>query len=289
MKQTVIGIYNDRDKAKQAEQDLIRSGFAKDQIDVSASSAATGAATQDNDRHTSFFGSLFGNDDDARRHAEVAKNGTVVTVHTQSMNDAERAAAILDKFGTVDVDDMNTSRRSGAEYATGMTTDTTSRDRDFDATNKDRDFESTNRDRDFDTTGDANIPIIEENLEIGKREVTTGGARIRSRIIERPVEEHMRLREEHITIDREPVNRPASDADLRNFKEGTIEAVEHAEVPIVNKQARVVEEVNIHKEVRQHDETIRDTVRKTEVDVDRIDADDTDLDRDIDRDRDSRR
>lgn len=266
MKQTVIGIYDKRDKAKQAEQDLLRSGFDKNQVDISSS--ATGAAdVKDNDRHSSFFGSLFGdNKEEARRHAEIAQRGTVVTVHTQSMNDAERAAAILDKFGTLDVDDASFTRRSGAETATGKTTDRT-----YDIGRN---------------TGDTNIPIIEENLETGKREVETGGARLRSRIVERPIEEHMRLREEHVSIDRQPVNRPASEADLRNFKEGSIEAVEHAEVPIVNKQARVVEEVNIHKDVRQHDETIRDTVRKTEVDIDRIQGDEN-LDRER-RDRDSR-
>lgn len=265
MKQTVIGIYDNRDKAKQAEQDLLRSGFDKNQVDLS--SADTNKEVKDSDRHSSFFGSLFGdNKEEARRHSEVAQRGTVVTVHTQSMNDAERAAAILDKFGTIDVNDEKFARRSGAETATGKTTDRTS---------------DIGR-----NTGDKNIPIIEENLEIGKREVETGGARLRSRIVERPVEEHMRLREEHISIDRQPANRPASDADLRNFKEGTIDAVEHAEVPVVNKQARVVEEVNIHKDVRQHDETIRDSVRKTEVDIDRVKGD-KDLDRDR-TDRDSR-
>ncbi|MBW3544745.1 MAG: YsnF/AvaK domain-containing protein [Bacteroidetes bacterium] len=250
MKQTVIGIYDNRDKAKQAEQDLLRSGFDKNQVDIS-SSAAGAADIQDNDRHSSFFGSLFGgNDEEARRHAEVAQRGTVVTVHTQSMNDAERAAAILDKFGTIDVDDASFTRRSGAETATGKTTDRTS---------------DIGR-----NTGDKNIPIIEENLEIGKREVETGGARLRSRIVERPIEEHMRLREEHISIDRQPVNRPASEADLRNFKEGTIDATAHAEVPVVDKEARVVEEINIHKEVSDRDEVVRDSVRKTEVDVDKV-------------------
>jgi uncharacterized protein (TIGR02271 family) len=119
------------------------------------------------------------------------------------------------------------------------------------------------------------IPIIEENLEVGKREVRTGGVRVRSRIVERPVEESLRLREERVNIERNPVDRPATAADLQNFQERDIEMVERSEVPVVNKEARVVEEVNIAKNVEERNETIQDTVRKTEVDVENLDTDAT--------------
>jgi stress response protein YsnF len=117
------------------------------------------------------------------------------------------------------------------------------------------------------------IPIIEENLQVGKREVETGGARLRSRIIEKPVEEHLRLRQEHVWIERNPVNRPASEADIQGFREGEIEMTEHAEVPVVNKEARVVEEIRMGMEVEERDETVRGTVRRTDVDVERLEGD----------------
>ncbi|QHL89289.1 DUF2382 domain-containing protein [Nibribacter ruber] len=133
--------------------------------------------------------------------------------------------------------------------------------------------------------GDKTIPIIEENLEIEKREVEKGGVHVSSRIVEQPVEEHVRLREERVVVERNPVNRPATDADLNSFKEGEIELTEHAEVPVVNKEARVVEEVSLEKDVEERDEVIKETVRSTEVDVDRLD-DTSDRDRlDADRDR----
>ena len=135
-----------------------------------------------------------------------------------------------------------------------------------------------------DTTG--SIPVVEENLNVGKRTVETGGAIIRSKIEERPVEEDINLREEHVNVERNPVNRPATGADMANFKEGEIEITEHAEVPVVEKEARVVEEITIEKDVEEHDETIRDTVRKTDVDIEDLDRRDLDRDRDIDRDRD---
>jgi uncharacterized protein (TIGR02271 family) len=122
--------------------------------------------------------------------------------------------------------------------------------------------------------GDQNIPIIKEDLNVGKKEVETGGANIRTRIVERPVEEHIKLREEHVDVERRPVDRPATDADMANVKEGEINITERAEEAVVDKEARVVEEINIHKEVEERDETIRDTVRNTEVDIDKLDPND---------------
>lgn len=133
------------------------------------------------------------------------------------------------------------------------------------------------------TEGDTSIPIIEENLHVGKQEVETGGARISSRIVEEEAEENITLREEHINVERTPVNRPATDADINAFKEGETELTEHAEVPVVNKEARVVEEINLRKDVEEHEEVIRDTVRKTEVDVDKINPDADNLRTDTDR------
>lgn len=118
------------------------------------------------------------------------------------------------------------------------------------------------------------IPIIEENLEVGKREVEHGGIRIRSRVVETPVEENIRLREEHVTVERENVDRPATERDFTNADEREIEARERAEIPVVNKEARVVEEIKLKKDVTERDETVNDTVRKTEVDVDKLNKND---------------
>lgn len=122
------------------------------------------------------------------------------------------------------------------------------------------------------TTG--SIPIIEEQLNVGKRVVETGGARLRSRIIERPVEENLHLREEHVYVERTPVNRPATEADLAAFQEGEINITEHAEVPVINKEARVVEEISLEKEVEEREEVIRDTVRRTDVEIEDLDTED---------------
>lgn len=115
------------------------------------------------------------------------------------------------------------------------------------------------------------IPIIEEQLRVGKREVERGGARVRSYIEERPVTESINLREEHVEVERHPVDQALSAAELGGadaFQERNIEMRETAEEAVVAKEARVVEEVLVRKTADQHEEQVSDTVRRTKVDVD---------------------
>lgn len=119
------------------------------------------------------------------------------------------------------------------------------------------------------------IPVVEEEVAVGKRQVQRGGARIHTYITERPVEENVTLREEHVNVERHPVDRPVTDADMSGaFQNRTIEVTERAEEPVVAKRAHVVEEVVVNKEATERQQTIRDTVRRTDVDVDELNQDD---------------
>lgn len=121
--------------------------------------------------------------------------------------------------------------------------------------------------------GEISIPIIEEQLIIGKRTVEKGGVNVRTTITEKPVEETVTLREEKVHVERHKVDRPVDAATA--FQEGTIEITTQAEVPVVGKQSRVVEEVVVGKNVTERDETVRDTVKRTDVEVDEINTGDT--------------
>jgi uncharacterized protein (TIGR02271 family) len=114
------------------------------------------------------------------------------------------------------------------------------------------------------------IPVIQEELKVGKREVQRGGVRIYQRVVETPVNETVGLREEHVNVERHAVDRPVSAADVNAFQETTIELRESAEEAVVEKTARVVEEVVVGKEVTQRQENISDTVRRTEVEVEQL-------------------
>jgi uncharacterized protein (TIGR02271 family) len=110
------------------------------------------------------------------------------------------------------------------------------------------------------------IPVIDERLTVGKRETEHGRVRIRSYVVESPVQEQVTLRQEQVEVERRPVDRPVTAGD-EVFQDRTIEARETAEEAVVSKEARVTEEVVIRKDVEEHDETIRDTVRETRVEV----------------------
>lgn len=143
----------------------------------------------------------------------------------------------------------------------------------FDNDDLDRtDLERTrfSSDKDFDRTSEASIPIIEEEVNVGKREVRRGGVRLRSRIIERPVEETLRLREERVKVERTPADREATDAELENFRDETVEVHEYGEEPLISKSSRVVEEVKVGKDVHERQETVRERARKTQVDVENL-------------------
>jgi stress response protein YsnF len=252
MAKTVVGFFDDATDAQRAVDRLQNEGISRQYVDVSRGDAGTSTVSNDREEEsgiTRFFKSLFGDDsDDADRYSKVGRNSTMVTVHAQTDDEAERAADLLDDCGAIDVDERS------AQYG----------------------YTSAGSSPDMSTSGreERTIPNIRENIEVGKREVERGGVRVRSRIIERPVEENVRLREEHINVERTPVDRAATEADLRDLQDRDIELTERAEVPVVNKEARVVEEVRISKDVDQREETIRDKVRDTEIDVDRIEGKD---------------
>jgi uncharacterized protein (TIGR02271 family) len=123
------------------------------------------------------------------------------------------------------------------------------------------------RGRQHAAAGDVRLPVVEEEIQVGTRQVQRGGVRLYTRVTERPVEETVRLRDETVHVERRPVDRPATEADLAAAKEGTIEVIETDEEAVVRKQARVVEEVVVRKDVQEQTETVRDTVRRTQVDV----------------------
>jgi len=158
-----------------------------------------------------------------------------------------------------------TSNMSGTDYGSASTIGG-----DRDTTRTSYNTANTGMSGNLDQTGEAKIPIVEEELRVGKREVETGGVRVNTRVEETPVNEQVTLREENVDVHRRPVDRPVSDSDINNFQEGTFEVRERAEEAIVDKQARVVEEVHVKKNVEQHAENIQDTVRRTDVDVEQL-------------------
>lgn len=283
MTQTVVGIFEDSRSAQNAFERLTSDGFTMQEVDITDQSnvdrQSNDLSKRDHsnddfgDRVSRFFKNLFDDEEDAEKFTSAARTGTVVSVYADSMEKAQRAADILDSEGAI-----NVNERFGGDQQTlrqgSMSEDGSNSRASRGVMAENEDTVSARQGFMSEDRGSSNrsIPVIEEEMNVGKRQVETGGMRVRSRIIDRPVEENLRLREERVTLERTPVNRPATESDLSTFRDGEIEVRERAEVPVVNKQARVVEEINVRKDVQERDEVVRDTVRKTEVEVDQLEG-----------------
>jgi len=270
MTHTVVGLFDNRSSAGAAKIELIEKGFLRENIDVSNRRLSDNQAqivvteTGVGESISNFFNSLFGSDKQtARNHTNAAQDAdAIISVEVDSPERAMEAAAILDRHGAIDVDAhaarYNQQSFAGQSGQQNLAAPTGAAETAQNAAN---------------IQNQTSIPVIEEQLQVGKQIVEREGARLRSRIVEKPVEANLRLREEHIVVNRRPVNREVTNADLQNFREGELVITEHAEVPIVGKQARVVEEIVIGKNVTEHVETVRETIRRNEVEVEEINSD----------------
>ena len=119
--------------------------------------------------------------------------------------------------------------------------------------------------------GEEVVQLAEERIAVGKREVDRGTTHVRTYVQEVPVEERIRLRDEHITVERRATGErvvSGSEADAL-FQERDITVTERDEEAVVTKEAVVTEEVVVRKDVEEREEVIQDTVRKTEIDIDK--------------------
>jgi uncharacterized protein (TIGR02271 family) len=305
METTIIAVYDNYADAEKACNALADAGIPrastqiKSQSGTLSTSTDTSLSTSTPEHHEgsaigNFFRSLFGADDE-RDHRDmysesVRRGSAVVTVEADSETQADEAIAVLNRFDPVDIDERSNQWRSQGwtgydESAPMLTSDEIARDRstyttpstaaraDLSAT--DTSLTGTSHHTDMARTGmaeSAKIPVIQEELKIGKRMVQRGGVRVVQRVRETPVNETVNLHEETVRVERHPVDQPATAADLAAFKEGTVEMREMAEEAVVSKTARVVEEVVVGKEAHDRSETINDTVRRTDVDVEQLGA-----------------
>ena len=251
MAKTVVGLFNSVEQAESVKQALVAQDFLASRITVVANN--TGSSDETTTEHTGgkvshFFSNLFGGDDDAHEHYATGINsGGALLAATVDDEDANEVAALLKQHGAKDIDGNKGAADAGTPvYGGGANADVV---------------------RDGTT-----IPIIEENLVVGKRDVDRGGVRVYSHVVETPVATDVTLHDEFVNVERRFVDRPATAADFAAGSGKTIELNATGEEAVVGKTARVVEEVVVGKEGSQHTETISDSVRKTEVEVEELDG-----------------
>ena len=111
------------------------------------------------------------------------------------------------------------------------------------------------------------IPLGEETLNVEARKVQGNTVRLRRVVVETPVEKQVALREEKVIVERrKPVDASTAQDTLT---EKSVEMTDTFEVVNAWKSVRVLEEVVLRKEVTERVETVRDTVRRDEIEVER--------------------
>lgn len=278
MSSVLVGMFDTRAAAEEARTKLMAAGLTPGQVTWNAegvsSTGTTGTAGTTNTSTSStapekegmfshFFHSIFGSDDDSVSSGQTGtyreafnRGGFGLTVNASNDADVQRATDIMDDCGAFDVDE-----RSQQWKNEGWTGTTAAASTGTAAVGQSLAAGDTQK-----------LNIVEESLAVGKRTVGRGGVRVYSRVVEVPVQETVHLREERADVQRKVVDRPATEADFAAFKEASIEVRSSAEEAVVGKSARVVGEVEVGTKVTERDEVVRDTVRKTEVDVEQIPA-----------------
>lgn len=246
---TVVGLFSSVAQAEQVKQALVAGDYSAKVI-ANGSGVATGETEGEGigQKISNFFHGLTGGDEDVHDHYATGVNtgGALVGVTVED-DEASDVADLLKQHGAREVQGKSVGEAQAAHAAPQA----------------------------IDTTGQTAIPIVEEELQVGKREVDRGGVRVYSHVVETPVTADVTLRDEQIRVERRPVNRAATAADFNMGQGSVIELTATGEEAVVGKTARVVEEVLVGKQSTSHTEAIRDSVRKTEVEVEQIAGDQT--------------
>lgn len=240
-------------------------------------------------RHEGFWNWLFGRDmperDRTWYESNLREGCTVLSVFVRDAEHHRLVADILEEFDPIDLDDVETrmADRLGAgtmppgAAAAPRVTDTgyTGVDRPIgtDASfgspeawgGRDARAVPQQRAENEQRTGEQVIPVTREELAVGKR-ASERRYRIRTYVVETPVEKEITLRDERVIVEHRPVSGEAT-ASAQMPQEREFEVVERHEEPVVEKRTRNVEEVVVRTDASERTETVRDTVRQTRVDV----------------------
>ena len=239
---TVVAVYETAAQAAAAVNDLQAAHVLPDAISQHTKTLTASGTAHSAPREQGFWASLFGSEHDTSVYDRSVEEGASVLTVRVPDDGVDRVTSILESHNPIDLDER------AAQYTTeGAAGSAASNGRPA---------------SDEDT-----IRLAEESLAVGKRAVSGGTTRVRRYVVETPVEEQIALQDEKVVVDRRPVT---GGQPVANFTDKTIEMTETHEEPVISKTARVTEEVSLHKQATDRVETVRDTVRRDEVEVEQV-------------------
>ncbi len=278
----VVAMFENYAQATGARDALEAANVPRSRIEILDQSGSAADTSFSYERHEEgLWGaikSLFMPDDDAHVYAEGVRRGhAMVVVRVDAPADRDSVLTILEAQNPVDVETKATEWRQGGwsgvhEGQAGWETQRVGSARTPTNTTPNTSGTSSATPAGRAATGaeqEEVVPVYEEQLRVGKREVGRGSVRVRSYVVETPVQEQVSLHDERVEVERRPVDRVAtgSEAGAAPFQERTVEVTARREEPVISKETRVKEEVVVRKEEEDRTQTVSDTVRHTEVKV----------------------
>jgi uncharacterized protein (TIGR02271 family) len=262
---TITAIYDSESEARQAREQLVDNGLDDDDVRIVRHNLSSTAVSGDGDRGIwESIKDFFVGDDDRPVYSEGLRRGGYLLTARVDDDHSAQAISVLERTNAVDLD-----QRAEQWREEGWTGEDDSYISGYQTSRTDSAGMSPSTADDLTARDERAIPVVEERLRVGKREVDRGSVRVRSYVVEEPVHEEVSLREERVEIERRPTaGRAATSQDANLFQEQTIEVSERGEEAVVAKDAVVTEEVVVRKSADQRTENIDDSVRHTEVEVD---------------------
>lgn len=256
--QTIVAIYDNPPGADAAVRDLKAANVPSQAISRHEGRNQMTAAPV---REEGFWASLFGTEPDHDTSVydrSIDRGSSVVAVRVPS-EQVDRVSSILETHHPIDPDERSSSYLTFGTIATTATS----------PMNAAVGTDSTAHTSASPVSESGTIQLAEETLAVGKRAVSGATTLVRRFVVEKPVQEEVSLRNETVTLERRPVtgDRPVGTAD---FTDKVIEMKESSEEAVVSKTARVVEEVNLRKDVTDRVETVKDTLRRDEVEIEKV-------------------
>ncbi|MFU9137087.1 YsnF/AvaK domain-containing protein [Erwinia tasmaniensis] len=262
----IVTAFNQLQQAEAAKEKLIVEGIAEKNIDI-----ISGKRLQVEDkeiRHPSFWQRLFGTDVDdnyATEYSKALRSGGVLLTVKVPKDQADHIEHELSAFAA-DYSSLSTHRGAltGGEFA-GETNDLGTTPGSLSSTATAQTPIATPAGKGPETDRDA-LKLAEEEVAIGKRQVSDGSVRLRRYTVEDEVSEDVSLYDQHAEVFRRAVDEPAYLNDV-DWSDKTIEVEESHEIPTIEKTTRVKEEVGLRGEETARTETVKDSVRRQEVEV----------------------
>ena len=254
MASLVVGLFEQRSDAEAALNDLVSSNFDRSHIDVKEQYTENSQSSLAHLRRE-----LEGEgvpEADAQLYEDGVRAGDTLEVAHVSDDRADEARDIMNRHGALDIHDAFAQRSTVVAPVAAAPV---------------LPLPQTTANQAVD--GEIVVPIVEEELAVGKRQIQRGGVRVFQRVEERPVDASVTLREENVTVERHAVNRPVTGNEAAFGQTADVVITTTEEVPVVSKEARVVEEVVVGKTETERTETVRDTVRRTDVEIDDVATD----------------